>query len=222
MNAALQAAKLPKCPDPACLACQRRLRDVRPYRSIAPNSRLVLVHVLSRCQCGQRHIGVRALVRTFASLKFKGQKFYRYSDEHKAELDATMEFLTRGAQGGDAQLQDLPDQPQLVVWFENTLYDAGRAGAAGPVPGLLAGQLPVLDGITVLEARPHDPVYLAGVLVAADGPDVARDFVQRVRDAAAQHGTVAWVRRYDVAEHAVRWDTHAPAPGSHDFLLKAG
>lgn len=222
MNAALHALALPKCPEPPCLACNRRLTDVRPYRSVAPNSRLVLVHVLSRCQCGQRHIGVRALIRTFAALKFKGQKFYRYSDEHKAELDATMEFLTRGAQGGESQLDDLPTQPQLVIWFENTLYDATRAGGHPPAPGLLVGQLPAIEGITILEAREHDASHLSGVLVEASSPDAARDFVAQVREAASKCGTVAWVRRYDVAEHAVRWDTHAPAPGSNEFLLKAG
>lgn len=221
MNIALNALALPKCPDPVCVTCRARLTDVRPYRSVAPNSRLVLVHALSRCKCGQRHIGVRSLVRTFAALKFQAQKFYRYTDEHKAELDATMEFLTRGAQGADAQLEDLPAQPQLVIWFENTLYDAARAGHHAPAPGLLIAQLPTIEGITVLEAREHDPLHLAGVLIEASSPDTARQYITAVRDAAGRCGTVAWVRRYDVPEHAVRWDTHAPAPGSNEFLLKA-
>lgn len=222
MNVALANLPLPKCPAPNCMACNRKLDDIRPYRSIAPNNRLVLVNVLSRCRCGQRHIGVRALVRTFAALKFKGQTLYRYTDDHKAELDATLEFLTLGAHGAQAQLEDLPAEPQLVVWFENTLYDASRAAGSSPAPGLLAGQLPQLDGVTVLEARHHDPLHLSGALISAENPEVAHAYVGLVREAAIRCGTVAWIRRYDVPEHAVRWDTEAPAPGTHDFLRKAG
>jgi hypothetical protein len=222
MTLALNHLRLPKCPDPACLACGLPLSDVRPYRSVAPNKRLVLVNALALCRCGHRHIVVRALAVTFTSLKFKAQTAYTYTQDHQAELDATLEFLTLGADGADAHLHDLPDTPELVIWFENTLHDAHRAGPASPVPGLPTDQLPQGEGICILETRAHDPDFLIGVRLRAHSPDHARRYVQDLRDLARRHGTVAWVRRYDITAHAVRWDIHAPAPGSEAFLKRAG
>jgi hypothetical protein len=216
-------AKLPRCPDPKCVGCSAPLRDVRPFRADKPHARLFLVHVLSRCaRCQTPHIGVRVLMPAFGGLRYIRQNLERYTPERKAELELIAEFLSRGEHPAELHADlPYPEQPQFAVWFENTLTDPERAAPATPAIGLPNEALQPPDGIEVLERRQASATHLSGVLVRGASVEAAQDFLSELKASARAAGTIAWVRRYDVTDYRVAWDTFTPAPGSEYIGISA-
>lgn len=214
-------APLPKAPPAKCPCCSAILAEqaIRPISAIPAKLRTTAIGCLAQCaKCGQRLVGVRTFARLFAgNLKFLRQSFDRYTAENHAGLLALQEYLTLGEQGGDVHLQNLPEQPQLVVWFEDTRGDAERAAPGLPAPGLIDQALPVVDGVTVDETRAADGPFLAGVRVTATSAAAAMAFANAVRRAARQHGTAAYVRQY-AGDFMVRWDVGAANPGTSEFI----
>lgn len=208
---------LPKASPAHCPSCSAPLPEsaIKPYSAMPTKLRTTAFGCLAKCpKCDARLSGVRTFVRVFAgNYKFLRQSFQPITAESLAELQALQEYLTMGEQGGDTHLRDLGENPELVVWFEDTRATPERALPSLPVAGLPESSLPKHSGISVVDARIGEPGVLTGLRFIADSPASALAYAGALRRAARQAGSAAYVRSYDQPEFAVRWDVGGPAFG---------
>lgn len=220
----MKQASLPKCPPGKCPTCSTALTDavVKPYTAMPTRLRTTAFGCLAQCTgCGQRLIGVRSFVRVFAgNYKFLSQSFQPVTPENLAELKALQEYLTAGEQGGEIYLEGMEHDPEheFVVWFEDMRTSPERAAPAIAAAGFPADALPHSPGVEVVETRDAGDGLLSGIRFRATAPIDARGYAATLRTIARRHGTAAYVRRYAQSEFAVRWDTHAPSPGTRELL----
>lgn len=208
---------LPKVAPPGCRSCGSKLTDVRPYRADNPHSRLVLVHCLAKCpRCSAKHIGARALVPAFASLRFLRQSFELYQEQDAAALRIVLEFLTLGEEGSPIDFDTMSGSPTLVVWFENTLADRQRAGKGTPASGLKTDAGHPTEGVVAFEGRelPGHPGVWTAAKVTFDSADGLQLQLERWRQHARLHGTVAWFRDWRDDATQVLWDNGQLGPGN--------
>lgn len=215
----INTLKLPTCPNPPCVTCRAPLHDVRPYRAESPNKRLTLVHCLSICsKCGHRHIGVRALKPQFTGLKFATQKFETYTQERKAELDFVAHFLSKGQSRGDVSLYDIQIKcPKYVIWFENTLSDPDRVIRGTPSAGLPKSVLTLGEGTMICDQRfidAEESIY-TGLVFQASSIEIGQETARKIKELAADNGTIAWIECFDNPEYQAMWDNKTPSPGNH-------
>jgi hypothetical protein len=208
---------LPKAAPARCPSCAATLPEaaIKPYSAMPTKLRTTAFGCLAKCpKCEIRLTGVRSFVRVFAgNYKFVRQSFQPITPESLAELQALQEYLTMGEQGGDTHLRDLGDNPELVVWFEDTRATPERALPSLPTAGLPETALPSHSGITLVESRFIEPGVLSGVRFIADSPTSALAYAGALRRAARHVGSAAYARSYDQPEFTVRWDTGGPAFG---------
>lgn len=83
--------RLPPSPDPACIGCGAKLRDVRHFHIELLTGQIYDVHVLAQCQkCLTNHIGKRSIGSEKGKTRFLAQKFERYSEAEHGEFLRTV------------------------------------------------------------------------------------------------------------------------------------